>query len=178
MLALYIIFGFVAIIIAMLVFALFLPSRYHIERSLVILKPVEEVMLRVSNLHYYSQWNPWQQKEAGSKMEIKGSPQTPGHEYWWSGKKIGEGRLILQSIDSKHVHFNLQFIKPWKSSANDNWLFEAWGNGETKVTWQNYGLLPYPMARLMGPLISKNLNKQFEEGLRNLKKLCEEQSPA
>jgi hypothetical protein len=41
------------------------------------------------------------------------------------------------------------------------------------VTWQNSGQLPWPMARLMGPMINKGLNKQFGIGLDNLKKLCE-----
>ena len=41
--------------------------------------------------------------------------------------------------------------------------------GETKVTWQNNGELPFPLARLMGPLLKKNLDKQFGEGLKNLK---------
>jgi hypothetical protein len=67
----------------------------------------------------------------------------------------------------------LEFLKPWKSKAKDNWLFEHWGDGETKVTWQNSGNLPWPMARLMGPIIHKNLNHQFEAGLSNLKKFCE-----
>jgi hypothetical protein len=173
MLVLYILYGVIGIIVVLLVMALFFPAKYHIEKSLVIIKPVREVMAKVADLNYYARWNPWQMMEPGSKMTIKGTPQTPGHEYWWRGKKIGEGRLILRSIDQKHVHFGLEFIRPFKSIANDNWLFEEWGNGETKVTWQNNGDLPYPMARLMGPILNKNLNKQFEEGLRNLKKLCE-----
>ena len=178
MLALYIISVIIGIIVILLVIALYLPGKYHIEKSLVILRPVREVMSRVADLNYYARWNPWQMKEPGSKMEIKGTPETPGHAYWWSGKKIGEGRLVLHSIDQKHVHFNLEFIKPWKSLASDNWVFEEWGNGETKVTWQNHGYLPYPLARLMGPFLSKTLNKQFEEGLRILKNLCEGLKPA
>ena len=83
------------------------------------------------------------------------------------------GSLKISRIDNKHIHFNLEFIKPWKSHAKDNWLFEEWGTGETKVTWQNSGDLPWPMARLMGPIINKNLNHQFELGLKNLKKICE-----
>jgi hypothetical protein len=41
------------------------------------------------------------------------------------------------------------------------------------VTWQNSGQLPWPIASLMGPMINKNLNHQFEQGLNNLKKMCE-----
>ena len=83
------------------------------------------------------------------------------------------GSLTLRDIDRKHVHFDLEFIKPWKASASDDWLFEEWGNGETKVTWQNNGELPYPIARLISPMISKNLERQFIQGLKNLKSLCE-----
>ena len=62
---------------------------------------------------------------------------------------------------------------PWKARARDNWIFEEWGNGETKVTWQNFGELPYPVGRLMGYILNRSLNRQFTEGLNNLKKLCE-----
>lgn len=77
-------------------------------------------------------------------------------------------------MDDRHIHFDLEFFKPFKSKAKDNWLFEPWGDGnETKVTWQNSGQLPWPIASLMGPMITKNLNHQFEQGLNNLKKMCE-----
>jgi hypothetical protein len=135
--------------------------------------PVPAVMDRVADLNNYARWNPWQKKEPDSKMTIKGTPKTPGHSYTWNGKKIGEGSLELRTIDHKYVHFLLTFIRPWKNQANDNWMFEEWGTGETKVTWQNNGNLPYPIGRLMGKMLNKGLNKQFEEGLQNLKKLCE-----
>ncbi|HLF46676.1 MAG TPA: hypothetical protein VI548_09635, partial [Chitinophagaceae bacterium] len=104
-----------------------------------------------------------------------GTPKTPAHKYAWEGKKAGTGSLTLSGIDDKHIHFDLEFFKPWKSTAKDNWLFEPWADGsETKVTWQNSGGLPYFIARLMGPLIIKNLHHQFDAGLVNLKKMCED----
>ena len=69
-------------------------------------------------------------------------------------------------------HFGLFNISLWYK-ANDNWMFEPWGEDETKVTWQNSGQLSWPIASLMGPMITKNLNHQFEQGLNNLKKMCE-----
>ena len=168
-----IIFIPVAIIVALLVIALFMPREYHVERTAIIKKPVSFVMDRVADLNYYAKWNPWQRKDKDNKSDITGTPKTRGHRYSWKGKKIGIGSLTLRDIDKKHVHFDLEFIKPWKASANDDWLFEEWGNGETKVTWQNNGDLPYPLARLMGAVLSKNLNRRFMEGLNNLRKLCE-----
>jgi Polyketide cyclase / dehydrase and lipid transport len=171
MIWLYIFLGFVAVL---LVIASLLPKNYNIEKTTVIKKAVQEVMSKVGNLNFYSQWNPWQQSDPSSKATITGTPGTAGHKYAWEGKKVGVGSLTLNSKDEKHIHFVLEFIKPWSSKAKDNWLFEEWGDGnECKVTWQNSGELPWPVARLMGPVINKQLNHQFETGLKNLKQMCE-----
>jgi polyketide cyclase/dehydrase/lipid transport protein len=165
---------FIALVLGVLVISAFMPSRYVIEKTIIIDKPVTHVMGKVGDLNNYSLWNPWQQADSAATKNITGSPKTVGHTYSWHGKKIGVGSLRIDRIDNKHIHFNLEFLKPWKSRAKDNWIFEDWGMSETKVTWQNSGELPWPMARLMGPLINKNLNHQFEAGLKNLKKMCEE----
>ncbi|HVZ57353.1 MAG TPA: SRPBCC family protein [Chitinophagaceae bacterium] len=164
---------FLGLIICLLVVAALLPGTYHIEKTFIIKKPVSEVMEKVGDLNHYAKWNPWQQMDPTAKQEITGAPRTPGHQYSWKGKKIGIGSLTLKSIDAKSIQFLLEFIKPWKSLANDNWLFEPWSEDETKVTWQNNGKLPWPIARLMGPLINKNLNHQFDTGLNNLRQMCE-----
>lgn len=170
----YIILLILAGLIALLLLvAAFLPGTYNVEKSIIINRPVSAVMNNVADLHHYANWNPWQKMEPGAKGVITGTPATPGHRYKWEGKKIGIGQLTLRDLDEKHVHFDLEFFKPFKSQANDNWLFEEWGNGETKVTWQNNGAFPWPMARLMGPMITGNLNKQFVEGLNNLKAMSE-----
>ena len=171
MIVVYILLG---LILALLLGAALMPKTFHIEKSIIVKKPAAETMGYIGNLNHYSKWNPWQQMDATSKNTITGSPMSPGHKYHWEGKKIGIGELRLLSADDKHIHFDLEFFKPWKSKAKDNWLFEPWGDGnETKITWQNSGELPWPMARLMGPMISKNLNHQFEQGLNNLKKMVE-----
>lgn len=171
MLVVYIILG---CILGILLLAYLMPSKYMVEKSTIIKKSVVEVMEKVGDLKFYSQWNPWQQMDPTAKSNITGTPKTVGHKYEWEGKKVGVGSLTINSIDEKHIHFNLEFIKPFSSKAKDNWLFEEWGDGsEAKITWQNSGELPWPMARLMGPYLNKQLNKQFEAGLVNLKKMCE-----
>ncbi|OSZ81305.1 hypothetical protein CAP36_08735 [Chitinophagaceae bacterium IBVUCB2] len=164
---------FIGMIATLLIIAALLPKTFNIEKNIVIAKPVPAVMANVGDLNRYSEWNPWQQTDPTTQKYITGTPNTPGHKYAWEGKKVGMGSLTLNSIDDKHIHFDLQFLKPWKSHAKDNWLFEQWGNGETKVTWQNSGSLPWPIARLMGPMLNKSLSKQFEQGLGNLKKMVE-----
>lgn len=164
---------FAGLIATLLLIAVLMPKAYNVEKTIVIARPVPEVMNRIGNLNDYSLWNPWQQSDPTAKSTITGTPHTTGHKYAWEGKKVGVGSLTLTGKDDKHIHFDLEFVKPWKSLAKDNWLFESCGNGETKVTWKNSGGLPWPIARLMGPMINKNLSHQFETGLNNLKKLCE-----
>jgi len=163
-----------ALIGALLIGAYLMPKKYNIEKSIIIGKSPEAVKGFIADLNHYSQWNPWQQSDPTASNKITGVAGTPEHKYAWEGKKVGVGSLTLISSDDRHIHFDLEFVKPWKSKAKDNWLFEAWGDGnETKVTWQNSGELPWPMARLMGPMINKNLSHQFGIGLDNLKKMVE-----
>lgn len=164
---------FIGLIVTILIIAALMPKTFHIEKTIVIDKPVAHVMEKVKDLNYYSKWNPWQQMDPTSKNDITGTPGVPGHKYSWNGKKVGMGSLTLKNVDHSHIHFLLEFFKPWKSKAKDNWLFEPWGDMDTKVTWQNSGGLPWPIARLMGPTLQKSLSKQFEQGLANLKNMCE-----
>jgi len=168
-----IVYIFVGLVVIILVIAAFMPKIYNIEKTIVIKRPVAEVKSHVGDFNDYIRWNPWMQMEPTANKTITGTPNTAGHKYTWQGKKIGVGHLSIRSVDDRHIHLELEFLKPWKYKAKDNWLFEPWGDGETKVTWQNSGQLPWPMARLMSPMINKNLNHQFGTGLDNLKKLCE-----
>lgn len=168
------VYVFVGMIVTTLIIAALMPGTFSIEKTIIIKKPVADVMVLIGDLNCYSQGNPWQQSDPTTQKNISGAANQPGHKYAWKGKKVGMGSLLLTSIDDKHIHFDLQFLKPWKSLAKDNWLFEQWGNDETKVTWQNSGSLPWPIARLMGPMLHKSLDKQFDQGLNNLKKMAEE----
>jgi hypothetical protein len=170
---LYIFGALVIAIVLLLIIALFLPDGYFIEKSAIIKKPCAFVMDKVADFHYYIQWNPWQQRDNNSEKNITGLSKRPGHKFSWKGTKIGTGSLTLRDIDDRHVHFDFEFIRPVKTMARDNWLFEEWGTDETKVTWQNAGALPYPFGRLLGYAFHRNLNQKFTEGLRNLKKFCE-----
>ena len=168
-----IIYLLAAVIVGLLIGAAWMPKTFNVEKTAIIESPVPQVMDKIADLNFYSQWNPWQQSDPTVKLTITGTPKVPGHQYSWTGKKVGVGSLTLKDLDEKHIHFDLLFIKPFKSAAKDNWLFEPWGESGSKVSWQNSGNLPWPIARLIGPMLAKSLNKQFEKGLQNLKDLCE-----
>ena len=107
MIVVYIIAG---IIIAIMIVAALLPSKYNVETSGIIKRPKKEVMDKVGDFNYFAKWNPWQQMEPNASYKISGTPKTPGAEYNWKGRKIGEGRYILTGIDDKHIHFEYPYI--------------------------------------------------------------------
>lgn len=171
MIVLWIVLGLVA---AVLLTAALLPARYAITRSTTIARPPGVVFDAIANLNRYREWNPWQKSEPESRQTVTGEPGAIGHAYAWDGKKIGAGSLTLRkTVPGQAIEFDLRFIRPWKSSADDTWRFEPEGENGTRVTWSNTGGLPYPMGRLFGPILSKTLGKQFEEGLASLKQLVE-----
>lgn len=174
MTALIVFLSLVAIVLfCSFVLPLFMPSSYSIEKSITVNAPAESCYDKVADLNNYRDWNPWSEMEPDANKKISGTPKTVGHRYDWEGTKIGIGCLVIKSLTPfTRVTLELEFIKPWAAKATDDWTFESDGN-QTKIIWKNHGPLAYPMARLMGPMINKNLNKQFEQGLQSIKKLCE-----
>ena len=83
------VFIFIGLVLAILLISAFMPSRYHVEKSTVINKPVTQVMDKVADLNHYATWNPWQQMDPSSTKTITGTPRTSGHKYTWQGKKVG-----------------------------------------------------------------------------------------
>ena len=171
MIALYIILG---LIVALLIIVAIMPAKYTVQKEVVINKPDADVYSKIADFNHYRNWNPWQKSEPSAKYKITGNPSSIGHKYNWEGKKIGTGSLTVKTLNPhKNIELDLEFVKPWKSKAHDNWKFEDLKNGSTKVIWHNTGPLPFGIARLMGPVITKNLSHQFEQGLTSLKEMCE-----
>lgn len=171
--ALFVFLGLVALMLIMtFVLPLFMPASYSIEKNITVNAPADLCYDKVANLNQYRDWNPWSLMEPDADKKISGTPKTIGHRYEWEGKKIGAGSLTIKSVNpGKSLEFELEFLRPWRSKAIDSWTFESEG-AQTKITWKNSGTLSYPVARMMGPVILKNLNQQFEQGLNNIKQLC------
>ena len=164
---------FTALVALVFLIPALMPSKYVIEKSIRVDAAPEKCFDKIVNLNNYAAWNPWSQMEPDAVKKIEGTPGTPGHYYAWQGHKTGAGVLTVKKVDpSKSAELELEFFRPWKAVGLDSWTFE-YVAGQTKITWKNIGPLQYPVVRLMGPMIKKNLEKQFEAGLENLKKLCE-----
>ena len=167
--------GLGAVIVVFLLTALFLPSTYHVERSIVINQPVDKVYPQVANLNNWTKWNPWTEMEPTAKNEVKGSGKEIGSVWTWKGNIIGTGSLTLKELQPNHlVRSQLVFTAPQSMESEDIWYFNPTSNG-TEVTWAMEGKLeyPYPVNRYFGLLMDGMLGPDFEKGLYKLKIVTE-----
>ncbi len=163
----------IALIVILAILSLVLPDKFEVEKTKLFTYSATTVFNNVADLTKYHEWNPWQKEEPTAKHYFAGTAATIGHKYSWEGKKIGVGSLTLESVElNKKVSFEMNFIKPFKSEAKDSWIFEAINDNECKVTWINSGKLSVGIPRLIGPMLKSSLNKQFDQGLANLKAIC------
>ena len=166
-------FALLGLIALFLIVALFLPSTMHIERSIVIEKPVNEVYSKVADLTTFGKWNPWTEYEPTAKSSATGTPGQVGQVWSWEGKEVGSGNMTVTEVqENKLVKTKLLFTKPMEDESQSYWALEPQGNS-TKVSWVFDDAADYPMGRWMGLMMGGMLGKDFDKGLSNLKKLSE-----
>lgn len=162
-----------AVGLALLV-AAFLPSTYHVERSIIVNASPLQCYENVVNLEHYRNWNPWSKMEPTAKQLVHSPSRGVGAKWSWNGEKIGEGSLtITKEQPGQGLETKLEFLRPMESVSVGKWRFIAQEQG-TEIIWGNSGELDYPLGRFFGLTINDMLGKDFEKGLSNLKQYIEE----
>ena len=91
-------------------------------------------------------------------------------------EEIIESTLIknIEILNSKKIDYEIRFKKPFESTSSAYMSFEPAGISQTKVKWQFYGNMPYPM-NLMTVLMNMDeaIGNDLNTGLKNLKGIME-----
>ncbi|MEO6520696.1 MAG: SRPBCC family protein [Mucilaginibacter sp.] len=150
-----------------------LSKTYTVTESITINKPDSAVFKTVADFKEFAKWNPWFEKEPTAASKIEGTMGAPGSSIYWNGKKIGEGKMEIISLEpSKTISEKLTFIQPYQSECTNNFSF-APDAGGTKVTWAMDGVSPNIMSRWMMMVFAGAVHDDFKHGLQNLKKQME-----
>lgn len=157
-----------------LIIPLFLPAAYHLERSTKIVAPKEKVYSLVSDFNYRSTWDPWLEMDSTVQLEVLGNPGEVGTGYKWNSTLLGTGSLRITELKPNDMIISdLEFKSPRKDHANVTWIFYS-KTDTTHVTWALEGKLKYPVGRFMGLFMDKMMGPDLENGLSNLKNICEQ----
>lgn len=164
----------ILIVIAMfLIIPLFLPSNFHIEKSVIINKPVDDVFQTATDMNQRAKWDPWIEMDPDAEMEVNITPEIIGSGYYWNGKIIGKGKITIKKfVPDELIKSEIEFISPRSSKSDIIWHFKDTEKG-TKVTWAFEGALSYPFEKWMGLFMEKMISAPFEKGLNNFKSLVE-----
>lgn len=150
-----------------------IPTEYHVERSVTVNAPKKLVMQQAGRFENFVKWSPWNKLDPNMTTKIEGTDGTVGAKYSWVGNdEVGEGNMIITGVSENQIDEDLNFLKPFESSAKVSLIFEA-TDGGTKATWAMDGESGRPM-NLMNPMMDGMLGADFESGLADLKRISEE----
>lgn len=143
------------------------------QASIEIAAPVAKVHSAIVNFLTWPIWSPWLYVEPDATVEYRGTIGEVGHGYDWSGQKVGAGGMTLTQTAGGQVDCDLQFLKPFKSSARVRFDLQEVSEGLTRVTWHMDSQLPIFFFFMTGTM-SGMIRSDYRRGLAMLKDYVEE----
>ncbi len=178
------IFGIVlGIIIVVLLVVITLQSpQTHVERSVTINALPSTVFPYFNDLKKINEWWAWAKLDPNIQLTYEGPPSGVGSKMNWISyiPEIGTGsRWIVESEESKRVKAELHF-----AGFDGQYVSEAilvpMENG-TRVIYHYYsdvsntGAGNVFLGKFFGMFTDSRVGKDYEQGLKNLKELVEQQ---
>ncbi|MGB0888105.1 MAG: SRPBCC family protein [Vicingaceae bacterium] len=162
LIAIYVVLGFVG------------PADYRVERSIEIEADATIVFDQTTKFANWAAWSPWAAADPGAKYTIEKDEQAVGAVMGWDGEVSGKGNMtITEIVPNEKMVYSLTFIEPWVMSSVGGFNYIKEGNA-IKVVWYDQGDIPFsqrPMMLFMD--LEEMMGPQFEEGLANIKEICE-----
>lgn len=163
------------LVVLVLVAGIIAPKKFDISRSVVVNAPAETVFKNCSHFSAFNQWNPWSKLDSTMVVTEEGTDGTVGAKHSWKGNnKVGAGSMTITKVEpNARVEWALDFLEPFEAHNQAYMNMESVEGGQ-KLTWGMKGAMPYPMnAMMLFMNMDKEGGKDYEEGLANLKAMCE-----
>lgn len=167
--------GLLAVVAAILLFAMTKPDSFELERSLRIAAAPAAIFPYLDDFHRWGEWSPWEKMDPAMKRTFSGASSGVGAVYAWQGnKQVGEGRMeILESAAPSRVVLALDFLAPFEAHNTTEFTLTPAADA-TIVTWRMSGPNTF-LGKVMSVFVSmdKMVGPDFEAGLANLKAAAE-----
>lgn len=138
------------------------------QASIDIRAPARTVHDVLVDFHTWPHWSPWLYLEPEAVVTYRGEKGQTGHGYDWDGNKVGAGGMTLTAAGEERIECDLQFLKPFKSTASVCFNLEEVSPGETTVTWFMDSRLPFFMF-FMKDTLNGMIRSDYRRGLALLK---------
>lgn len=159
------------LIFIILVFPVFLSSKFSMSRSIEIDAPIATVFDSLTDLHEYEKWNPFPEGDPTNLTEIVGT--GVGSFMVWKGEKTGEGKMTIASIEPQQkIAVKMEFYRPMSGEGMVHWITNAKSDSKTEMIWTFDQDLAY-FNRYFGLFMNTMMGTHFEKGLSNFKTMIE-----
>jgi hypothetical protein len=169
--------GIAAIIILLLIVALFVKKNYGVVREVVINQPKSVVFDYLKLLKNQENFSVWANKDPEMKKEFRGTDGTVGFVSAWESKNkdVGKGEQEITKVtDGERIDYELRFIEPFASKSLAYLYMESVSENQTKVKWGFSGKMNYPLNLFLLTMDMEGMiGKDFQDGLNKLKTVLE-----
>ncbi len=156
-----------------------LPTELKVQRVVTINKPSSEIFAYVKLIKNQNEWGPWFRKDPAMKQDFRGTDGTPGFVSAWNSTndEVGEGEQeIIRISEGSRLDTVIRFKRPFETQSDAFLTTETVGQDQTKVTWGFAGTMPRPFNLMCLVVdLDKEVGRDFEQGLSNLKTIMERQ---
>ncbi len=165
----------VGLIILVTISSLFIPSKYNVERSILINAPAEKIFALLNDLKKHPAWSPWLASDSTMKFSYGKKSIGVGAVYTWKSSSSGSGKMtITVSKKNQLIKTDLQF--KGSSDAKGYWTLKKVGD-KIKLTQGFDGKTGLnPLAKFFSLTMDSMIGPYFEKGLKNIKKIAEKKS--
>ena len=162
-----------SIILLAIIFGLFLPTEYSLNRSILIHAKSEVIHAYVGDLTKWDLWAPWKEEDPSIVTTYGEQTSGVGASQSWVGKD-GDGSLTLtMSSPTKGIEYDLFF----EAGAYKCWAamhYDMVGKDTTNVTWSMKGNMDMPIiGGYFAMMMDSMVGTMFNRGLSNLKNQIE-----
>jgi uncharacterized protein YndB with AHSA1/START domain len=166
--------GLGVLLVILVGIAFFLPSYYLVEKKTVINASPKVVFSEVRDIKSWGKWNPWSERDSTMKFHPR-EDEKNRESFYWVGQNTDYGEIVvLDAQPQKRLWYTINFPNYHFSSAGGFELRPV--QGGTEVTWSDKGYFSWnPVKRFIGLFLGKMVARDFEHGLENLKRVCEQQ---
>lgn len=140
----------------------------NVVRSIQIDTPPQEVYDLISDYSTWTSWSPWLCTEPDADVTVSDDSNSVGSTYRWKGELVGQGMIEHRElIPGKLVNDDLEFLKPFKSSAKTKFELSPVAGG-TILTWHMSSSLPWFMFFLKS-MMEGMIAMDYDRGLKMIK---------
>jgi effector-binding domain-containing protein len=141
----------------------------HVTKSININASVDDIYNVLTDFDQWRAWSPWLIMDPEATLTVADDKRS----YSWEGKRVGSGNMsLLSEGNNTCIDYKLNFITPWKSTADVQFILEPSEN-DVKVSWVMNSKLPFFMFWMKKMMIAY-IGMDYERGLRMLKEIIED----